>query len=231
VPVLVMMDECVGHMTEKVVIPPAEQIEVYPRRYTALPPAEYQAFRPEADLVPQFARAGEGYHFHVTGLTHDEHGYPAMNVEPQRKLVTRLMDKIRCNADALARNEEYRLEDADVVVIAYGITARVAMRAVQMAREQGVRAGLLRPLVVWPFPQKRLRELATRNNFTGFVVAELNCGQVFYEVERLIAGCAPVLLEGHTGGTVHKPEQILDAILRCATVGAQHAAPAVEVSR
>ncbi len=227
VPVLVMMDECVGHMTEKVVIPPAEQIEVYPRRYTALPPAEYQAFKAEADLVPQFARAGEGYHFHVTGLTHDEHGYPAMNVEPQRRLVTRLMDKIRCNADALARNEEYRLEDADVVVIAYGITARVAMRAVQMAREQGVRAGLLRPLVVWPFPQKRLRELAARNNFAGFVVAELNCGQVFYEVERLVAGRAPVLLEGHAGGTVHNPEQILEAILRCANVGA----PVAEVSR
>ncbi|MCL5288531.1 MAG: 2-oxoacid:acceptor oxidoreductase subunit alpha [Acidobacteria bacterium] len=221
VPVLVMMDECVGHMTEKVVIPPAEQIEVYPRRYTTLPPAEYQAFKAEADLVPQFARAGEGYHFHVTGLTHDEHGYPAMNVEPQRRLVTRLMDKIRCSADALARNEEYRLEDADVVVIAYGITARVAMRAVQMAREQGVRAGLLRPLVVWPFPQKRLRELAAGKNFAGFVVAELNCGQVFYEVERLVAGHVPVLLEGHTGGTVHKPEQILDTILRCANVAAE----------
>jgi 2-oxoglutarate ferredoxin oxidoreductase subunit alpha len=215
VPVLVMMDECVGHMTEKVVIPPAEQIEVYPRRYTALPPEEYQAFRAEDDLVPQFARAGEGYHFHVTGLTHDEHGYPAMNVETQHRLVSRLMEKISRNADALARNEEYRLDDAEVVVIAYGITARVAMRAVQMAREQGVRAGLLRPLVVWPFPEKRLRELAARSGFAGLVVAELNCGQVFYEVERLVAGRVPVLLEGHTGGTVHKPEQILDAILKC----------------
>ncbi|MBI3662726.1 MAG: 2-oxoacid:acceptor oxidoreductase subunit alpha [Acidobacteria bacterium] len=215
VPVLVMMDEVVGHMTEKVVIPPAEQIEIYPRRYTTLPPNEYQAFQAEDDLVPQFARAGEGYHFHVTGLTHDEHGYPAMNVETQHRLVARLMEKIRRNAEALARNEEYRLDDADVVVIAYGITARVAMRAVQMARERGVRAGLLRPQVIWPFPEKRLRELAERNGLAGFVVAEMNCGQVCYEVERLVAGRVPVLLEPHTGGTVHKPEQILDAILKC----------------
>jgi 2-oxoglutarate ferredoxin oxidoreductase subunit alpha len=91
------------------------------------------------------------------------------------------------------------------------------MRAVQMAREQGVRAGLLRPLVVWPFPEKRLRELVSRNGLAGIVVAELNCGQVFYEVERLVAGRVPVQLEPHTGGTVHKPEQILDAILKCSS--------------
>ena len=105
------------------------------------------------------------------------------------------------------------------------------MRAVQMAREQGVRAGLLRPLVVWPFPEKRLRELAARTGFAGLVVAELNCGQVFYEVERLVAGRVPVLLEGHTGGTVHRPEQILDAILKCSA--RRHAGtPALqEVSR
>jgi 2-oxoglutarate ferredoxin oxidoreductase subunit alpha len=131
----------------------------------------------------------------------------------------------------MARNEEYRVDDADVVVIAYGITARVAMRAVQMAREQGVRAGLLRPMVVWPFPEKRLRELAARNGFAGLVVAELNCGQVFYEVERLVAGRVPVLLEPHTGGTVHRPEQILEAILRCSARG-QAGTPALqEVSR
>jgi 2-oxoglutarate ferredoxin oxidoreductase subunit alpha len=231
VPVLVMMDECVGHMTEKVVIPPADQIEIYPRRYTSMPPEEYQPFQPEADLVPQFARAGEGYHFHVTGLTHDERGYPAMNVETQRRLVTRLLEKIRRDAAALARNEESLLDDAEVIVIAYGITARVAMRAVQMARERGVRAGLLRPIVVWPFPEKRLRELAALKRVAAFVVAELNCGQVFYEVERCVAGRVPVLLEPHAGGTVHKPEQILDAILRCLDVGAPHAVPVAEASR
>jgi len=220
VPVLVMMDEVVGHMTEKVVIPRAEEIEIYPRRYTSQPPAEFQAFKAEADLVPQFARAGEGYHFHVTGLTHDEHGYPAMGVEAQRRLVTRLLDKIRLSAEKIWRNAEYMADDAQVIVIAYGITARVAMRAVQMARERGARVGLLRPLVVWPFPEKRIRELAAREGLAGFVVAEMNCGQIFHEVERCVAGRVPVLLEPHTGGTVHKPEQILEAILRCADVGA-----------
>jgi 2-oxoglutarate ferredoxin oxidoreductase subunit alpha len=231
VPVLVMMDEVVGHMTEKVVIPPAEEIAIYPRRYTDLPPNEYQAFKANGDLVPQFARAGEGYHFHVTGLTHDEHGYPSMNVETQRQLVTRLLDKIRRNADTIACNEEYRIDDAEVVVIAYGITARVAMRAVQMAREQGIRAGLFRPQVIWPFPEKRLRTLTQSTGLAGIVVAEMNCGQIFYEVERLAAGRVPVLLEPHTGGTVHKPEQILDAILRCAKAGERLTAPVAEVSR
>ncbi len=231
VPVLVMMDEVVGHMTEKVVIPRAEQIEIYPRRYTTLPPDQYQAFQAGEDLVPQFARAGEGYHFHVTGLTHDEQGYPAMSVETQRRLVSRLLEKIRRSADALSRNEEYRLDDADVVVIAYGITARVAMRAVQMAREQGVRAGLLRPQVIWPFPEKRLRDLAAKKDLAGFVVAEMNCGQIFYEVERLVGGRAAVLLEPHTGGTVHRPEQILDAILRCGNARALLAPPLAEVTR
>ena len=98
------------------------------------------------------AKAGTGYRAEVTGLTHDEHGYPAMNSQAQHKLVSRLVGKIRNNVDRITRWEEHHLEDADVVVIAYGITSRVAERAVQMARAEGLPAGLLRPVVVWPFP-------------------------------------------------------------------------------
>ena len=94
-PVLFMMDECVGHMTEKVVIPPAEEIKLFPRRYTSLPPSEYLPFRPGPDGIPEMAKAGEGYRADVTGLTHDEHGYPAMNWQAQHKLVSRLVGKIR----------------------------------------------------------------------------------------------------------------------------------------
>jgi 2-oxoglutarate ferredoxin oxidoreductase subunit alpha len=215
VPTLLMMDEVVGHMTEKVVIPRPEEISIVPRRLTCSAPADYVAFQPEESGVPPMARAGDGYHFHVTGLTHDERGYPAgaaRAVEEQQKLVRRLVEKIRANARRICRNDEQMLEDAEVVVVAYGITARIALRAVQMAREQGIPAGLLRPVVVWPFPEWRIRELAERRGMKGFVVAELNLGQMSLEVERVAAGRAPVCLVPHAGGTVHKPEEILAAI-------------------
>ncbi len=213
-PVLVMMDECVGHMTEKVVIPPAEEIKLYPRRYTSLSPAEYLPYRAGRGGIPEMAKVGEGYRAEVTGLTHDEHGYPAMNWQAQEKLVSRLVGKIRDNADRIARWEESHLEDADVAVVAYGMTSRVAERAVQMARAEGVRAGLLRPVVVWPFPEKRIRKLAAR--VRALVVVEINYGQIVYEVERCAGGQARTVLVGHGGGAVHEPEEILKAIREAA---------------
>ncbi len=213
-PVLVMMDECVGHMTEKVVIPPAEDIRIFPRRYTSQPPSEYLPYRPGPDGIPEMAKAGTGYRTEVTGLTHDEHGYPAMNPEAQHKLVSRLVGKIRNNVDRITRWEERHLEDAEVVVIAYGITSRVAERAVQMARAEGLPAGLLRPVVVWPFPEKRIRELAPR--VRAFLVVEINYGQMVQEVERCAAGQAPTVLLAHGGGAVHEPEEILRAIREAA---------------
>ena len=209
-PVLFMMDECVGHMTEKVVIPPADEIEIQPRRYTSLPPQEYHPFQPCADGIPEMVKAGDGYRIHVTGLTHDEQGYPAMEWRTQEKLVRRLVEKIRTHVPKIVRYEEKNIEDADVVVVAYGITSRIALRAIEMAREEGIRAGLHRPIVAWPFPEERLRELAGR--VKGLVVVEMNYGQMFYEVERCVAERARTLLVPHGGGTVHEPEAILAAI-------------------
>ena len=214
VPVLFMMDECVGHMTEKVVIPAAERIEIFPRRYTSLPPSEYRPFKPGPDGVPELVKAGDGYRFHITGLTHDERGYPAMNWRSQEKLVRRLVNKIRNHVDEIARYEERDIEDADVIVVAYGITSRVALRALQMARAEGIRAGLHRPIVAWPFPEKRLRALAEK--VKAFVVVEMNYGQMFYEVERYAAGKARTVLVDHGGGTVHNPEDVLKAIQEAA---------------
>jgi 2-oxoglutarate ferredoxin oxidoreductase subunit alpha len=208
-PVLFMMDESVGHMTEKVVIPPADQIELYPRRYTARPPSEYMPFKANGDGVPEMVKAGDGYRIHVTGLTHDEHGYPALNWRAQKELVGRLIGKIRDHVDHIVRCEEQLLEDAELVVIAYGITSRVALKAVLAARERGVRAGLLRPVVVWPFPEKRIRELAQRAK--AFVVVEMNFGQMVNEVERFAGGTKTVLIP-HAGGNVHDPDEVLKVI-------------------
>jgi 2-oxoglutarate ferredoxin oxidoreductase subunit alpha len=223
-PVLFMMDESVGHLTEKVIIPSAEQIEIVPRRFVEENGRNYQPYLPDPDGVPPIARAGDGHHFHITGLTHDEQGYPAMNVPAQQRLVRRLVDKIRAHAEEIARCEEHFLDDAELVVVAYGITARVALRAVQMARERGIAAGLLRPVVVWPFPEHRIRALAARPGLKGIVVPELNFGQMVHEVERAAAGRAPTLLVPHAGGTVLRPEEILEAIVALRTSGAQPSA-------
>ena len=213
-PVMFMMDECVGHMSEKVVIPKAEEIQVVPRKLTTKSPDEFLPYVPDENLVPDFARAGDGYKFHTTGLTHDERGYPEMSVRCQEKCVRRLVDKLRLNADKIIRFEEEKTEGADVVLVTYGITARVARMAIDMVRKKGVKVGVIRLIVVWPFPEKRIRELAGK--IKGFVVPEINYGQLVLEVERCAAGKAPAILVSHMGGGVHNPEDVADAIMEAA---------------
>jgi 2-oxoglutarate ferredoxin oxidoreductase subunit alpha len=210
VPVMFMMDECVGHMTERVVIPPADEIEIYPRRFYEGLKTEYLPYRANGELVPSMVRAGDGYRIHVTGLTHDERGYPSMTVGTQEKLIRRLLNKLKLNADKIVEYQEDQVEGADIVVVTYGITSRVAIPAIEQARKEGLKVGHLRLVVVWPFPEKRIARLAEKIN--GFVVPELNYGQIVHEVERCAAGMAPVKLVPHAGGTVHNPKDIYDAI-------------------
>jgi 2-oxoglutarate ferredoxin oxidoreductase subunit alpha len=210
-PVFVMMDECVGHMTEKVVIPEASAIDIYPRRHTHRAPEDFRLYEPCADQVPEMVHAGEGYRFHVTGLTHDERGYPNMTVDTQDQLVRRLLEKTGRVAAEGALYETANLEDAEVVVISYGITSRVAEKALKLARAQGIRAGKFRLITAWPFPAGPLIEHTPRAK--AYVVPELNLGQMVHEVERAVAGHARVIPVTHAGGSVHQPEQILNAIL------------------
>ena len=214
VPVFLMMDECVGHMTEKVLIPPAEKIEVVPRAFTKKPPDAYRPYSTDGWPVPEFARAGDGYRFHSTGLTHDERGYPTMSLKAQAALVERLVTKIQGNADRIIRLEEVDTTGADVVVVAYGITARVARMGMELARKKKARVGLLRLITAWPFPEQRIGELAGK--VSAFVVPEINLGQMVREVERSAAGRARVVSVPHAGGGVHEPEVIAEAIVRAA---------------
>ncbi len=214
VPVMFMMDEVVGHMTEKVVIPPADQIEVVPRNHTHKPVEDYLAYGTNGNMVPEMAHAGEGYKFHVTGLTHDERGYPNMTPPMQKKLVTRLQNKILSAVERITMYEEDSTEDSDVIVISYGITSRVAQRAIDMARAQGLKVGKLRLITAWPFPDFKIRELAARTK--AFVVPELNLGQMSREVQRAAEGKAKTYLVPHAGGSVHQPEEILNAIVEAA---------------
>ncbi len=210
IPVLVMADEVVAHMMERVTIPPAEAIPRVDRKRPREGPGGngFLPFKPDDDLIPPMVHAGEGYRVHFTGLTHDERGYPALTAPAHDRLVRRLVNKVRQRAREIVEYEEYRLEDARVVILAYGSTARSARRAVGLAREQGIAAGLLRPITLWPFPEERVKKLAER--VRAFVVPELNLGQLSREVERFTS--LPVLGVNHAGGAMMPPEPILEAI-------------------
>jgi len=210
-PVMFMMDECVGHMTERVDIPPADQLDITPRCFTKRSAEEYRPYQPGENMVPEMARAGDGLSFHITGLTHDEQGYPVINAAAQDRLVRRLVDKVRLQADRIVRFEEDAVDGAEVVVVSYGITYRVALRAIELARQRGVKVGALRLVVCWPFPEQRIRELAGR--VKALVMPEMNLGQMFWEMQRCAAGQCKTVLVPHAGGTVHDPEQILAAIM------------------
>lgn len=215
-PVLVMTDAEVGHMTEKVVIPPYDQIEHVERTSPTAPPSEYQPYRCEpGELVPPMAIAGQGYRFHTTGLTHDERGYPATTDDKeQRVLVQRLMDKIDQNVDKIIMLEEDQLDNAEVAVVSYGIAARTALWPIEMAREEGIRVGTLRLVTVWPFPEERIHQLASQVG--SIVVPEINMGQITLEVERCVAGQVPVTCVPHPGGGIHQPQAVLTAIRQAA---------------
>ncbi len=208
-PVLVMADAEVGHLTEKVVIPPPDMLEVWDRPAPAEPP---DRFDPSAtrDLVPPMPKAGDGYHVFVESLTHDERGYPVMTAEAQGKLVRRLVAKIQENRAWIEDVDERGVAEAEVIVVSYGISARVATRAIERARRRGLAAGLLRLRTVWPFPDQRIRALSAR--VRGFVVPEINLGQIVREVERCAVDRCRVALVPHAGGALHDPEEIADAI-------------------
>ncbi|MBU1661727.1 MAG: 2-oxoacid:acceptor oxidoreductase subunit alpha, partial [Chloroflexi bacterium] len=220
-PVLVMTDAEVGHMTEKVVIPPPEEVEIVNRpqvRKGDVEPDRFRIYRDSSKegngYVSPMVAAGEGYRIHVTGLTHDERGYPAMNAEANEWNVARLIDKIRANRDDIIQLEEQNLDDAEVVVVSYGISARTSLWPIQQARQEGIRVGYLRLITVWPFPGERIRHLA--KGIRAFVVPEINMGQMSLEVERCAAGQALVLGVNRPGGDVLEPHKVLDTIRRAA---------------
>jgi len=212
VPVLIMADEIIGHVRERLVIPEPDEIRVVDRKKPDKSSGEYLPFQPGEDLVPRMACFGEGYHFYATGLTHDEKGYPDMSVETQDRLVRRLCDKIRRNADKIIKLEKLFLDDAEIVVVAFGSPARSAARAVAAARSEGIKAGLLKLVTIWPFPTKELEELSKQ--LRSVIVLEMNYGQLVREVERAVKP-TPVSFLPKLGGEPHKPDEVLAAIRRC----------------
>jgi 2-oxoglutarate ferredoxin oxidoreductase subunit alpha len=209
-PVFVMSDEVVGHMTERVVIPRPDALRIVKRPKPSGNKSDYLPFDSAGHLPAAMGIAGEGYHVHVTGLTHDERGYPVITDVVQERNVRHIVEKIRTNAHKIVKYEAVALEDAQVVVVAYGCTSRVARQAVENLRANGHKVGLLRLVTLWPFPSDLLRSLAKR--VKAFVVPEINYGQMAYEVDRTAQGNAEVLLLALMGGSIHTPLEIEDAV-------------------
>ena len=211
-PVIVLADEIVGHMWERVTIPAKDAIRIVNRKKPRVPPEKYNPFSPDEDLVPPMACFGEGYRFYATGLTHDETGHPqTTSAEAQQKLVQRLCDKIRKNAEKIMKIQKIMLEDAQVAVVAYGIASRAALSAVRKAREIGIKAGLLKLITLWPFPDWHVSQVAKQVD--AIVVPEMNYGQIVREVERT-AKETPVIFMPKLGEEPHRPMEILEVIRR-----------------
>ena len=186
-PVILLTDEIVGHLRENVVLPSADEIEIYPRRLPKKTRAEgYQPFAVGEDLVPDVARFGDGYRIHVTGLLHDETGFPSGSPVVTEQLIHRLHEKINRVGEEIIHTEEHFMEDAEYAVVSYGGTARTAYEAVRAARAEGIRVGFLRLQTIWPFADAAIGRLADR--MKKILVAELNYGQLTGEVTRASHG-------------------------------------------
>ncbi|HYE11864.1 MAG TPA: transketolase C-terminal domain-containing protein, partial [Patescibacteria group bacterium] len=209
-PVLLMMDEVIGHMREKIEIPNESEIEIVDRKRPSCPSEDYLPFKPEANLVPLMADFGAGYRYHVTGLIHDETGFPTNSTDVADKLIRRLVDKVEINKEDIITWEEENTEDAEVIIFAYGCVARAAKTAIKILREKGIKVGLFRPITVWPFPEERLIELS--KNVKAIIAPEMNLGQMVLEVERLCNKHTKIERLNKVNGEIIYPEEIVAKI-------------------
>lgn len=209
VPVIILMDEVVGHMREKIELPDDySQIETVDRKKPDCASEDYLAYGlKDGESVAAMAPFGSGYRWHVTGLIHDETGFPKNSPDATVEAIDHMRDKLLDNADDIMMVEKYRMEDAEYAVVSFGGAARSAYEAVNMAREEGLKVGLLRPITIWPFADKIFKEAA--KSLKGMLVHELNAGQYVIAVEKEVGSICPVSFYGKYDNSSATPEQML----------------------
>jgi 2-oxoglutarate/2-oxoacid ferredoxin oxidoreductase subunit alpha len=210
VPVTVLSDEVIGHMREMIRLPEVDHIEKVERPRPNVPPQWYKHFQITADFTSPMANFGEGYRFHLTGLTHDESGFPTADNAKIAAKLEKLKLKIQRHADDINEIREFMLDDAHIVVFAYGSVAMAARQAVMMARKKRFKAGLFQPVTIWPFPDKRLKQVMEKADLV--IVAELNQGQMIHEVKRVCSDHTKIVGLNRYDGELMTPEQILQKI-------------------
>lgn len=211
VPVILLMDEVIGHMREKIELP--DDYSDFPQAERKQPdcaPEDFKAYATDESLVPAMPAFGSGYRWHVTGLVHDETGFPKGTPAATLAAANRQRAKLENNLDDIVQVENYHMEDADFAVVAFGGAARTAYETVDMARAEGLKVGLVRPVTIWPFAEAQMKELAGR--VKGILVHELNCGQYVHEVERAVNGKVPVSLYAKYDNEPATPAQLLEEV-------------------
>jgi 2-oxoglutarate ferredoxin oxidoreductase subunit alpha len=209
-PVILLMDEVVAHMREKVVLPDPSAVEVIDRVKPSVPPEWYLPYEDTSFGVPPMGIFGEGYRYHVTGLVHDIRGFPTLRQDEIKPFLLRLFRKISTHFDDIQLAESFFTEDADLVIVAYGSVARSAHRAMVEARAQGIKVGLLKLITLWPFPRSFVEPLTRANKV--LLVPEMNMGQISREVKRVNQGMTPVETLNKIDGTLISPKEILEKI-------------------
>jgi 2-oxoglutarate ferredoxin oxidoreductase subunit alpha len=210
-PAVVLMDEIVGHMREKIVLPPPEDLSVTNRIQPTVPPEWYIPYEDSPTGVPPMGIFGSGYRYHVTGLTHDVRGFPTQRPDEVGPFIRRTFRKITQHFADIQVGKAFLTEDAQIVVIAYGSVARSAKWAVKKARQQGIRAGLFQLITLWPFMRQAVERLASQAEV--LIVPELNMGQISREVKRVNEGKAAVIALNRVDGDLMTPDEILRKIL------------------
>ncbi|HKL27198.1 MAG TPA: transketolase C-terminal domain-containing protein, partial [Desulfuromonadales bacterium] len=206
-PVQVLFDEIVGHMRERIVYPEPGELEVIDREKPSVGPDEYKPYDSSKGQIPPLASFGSGYKFHVTGLNKADDGFPTTKAELVDAEERRQIDKITDNVADIEKFEEYQLDDAEVVIWAYGSSSRSARYAVNLLRQEGIKAGLFRPITLWPFPEKQTAALAKQAK--AIVVPEMNLGQMIYEVDRVSRGNCAIAGVHRVDGEPINPAQII----------------------
>ena len=210
-PVFVLLDETLGHMHGKAVIPTAEEVEkgIVPRKKFEGDPADYRPYDVPQDQPAVLNPMFEGYRYHFTGLHHDAMGFPTEEIETCRKLIDRLFRKVDEHKDEIESNEEYMLDDAEILLIGYGSASLAIKEAVDVLRAEGIKVGMFRPITLWPSPEERMFELGQK--FDKVLVVELNQGQYLEEVQRSM-GRRDIDKLTKTNGRPFSPADIIEKV-------------------
>jgi 2-oxoglutarate ferredoxin oxidoreductase subunit alpha len=212
-PVILLLDEIIGHLREGVELPLASELKIVNRKKPSVSPEEFAAYKvPEGEIVPPMPSFGDGCRYNITGLTHDETGSPTNDNAIAAKMSQRLMKKIDDNVDDIIRYEVNSASNCEILILAYGGTARTVKAAVKLAGESGIKAGVFRPVTIWPFPEKAFRACVLDNKIKNVLVAELNYGQIALEAERILKSDAKVWHIGKIDGDILYPDGIFKKI-------------------
>jgi len=206
-PVVLLLDEVVGHMREKIRIPRPAEMKIYDRTKPTVPPEEYRHYGPDTVCDAPFASFGDGYRFHVESLTHDERGFPTNRPDEAAQMMERQKGKFENHLDEIVMYDELETDDADILFVAYGGVARPTRQAVKALRQEGIKAGLVRPIVIWPFPEDIVRKRMKKARLV--IVPEMNWGQILFEVERFAGDNTKVVGLNRYDGQIITPAQII----------------------